>query len=134
MILGDLPQFFKCRVVASSKILTRAEEVPELVLFALEARTGAAVDARDLVEHVGWMMGLRCPEETAFSILTKNFHVRRHCCSRLRSTLVSMCIFPPMASEAMATSKRPLRSFDLRLEISNLDYPGIHVHIASNGL
>ena len=84
MILGDLPQFFKCRVVASSKILTRAEEVPELVLFALEARTGAAVDARDHVEHVGWMMGLRCPEETAFSILTKNFHVRRHCCSRLR--------------------------------------------------
>ena len=84
MILGDLPQFFKFRVVASSKILTRAEEVPELVLFALEARTGAAVDARDHVEHVGWMMGLRCPEETAFSILTKNFHVRRHCCSRLR--------------------------------------------------
>ena len=23
------------------------------------------------------------------------------------------------------------RSFDLRFEISNLDYPGIHVHIAS---
>ena len=34
----------------------------------------------------------------------------------------------------MATSKRPRRSFDLRFEISNLDYPGIHVHIASNGL
>ena len=49
-------------------------------------------------------------------------------------TLVSMCILPPTASEAMATSKRPRRSFDLRFEISNLDYPGIHVHIASNGL
>ena len=30
--------------------------------------------------------------------------------------------------------KLPWRSFDLRFEISNLDYPGIHVHIASNGL
>jgi len=45
-----------------------------------------------------------------------------------------MCILPPMAFEAMATSKWPRRSFDLRFEISNLDYPGIHVHIASNGL
>ena len=45
-----------------------------------------------------------------------------------------MCILPQMASEAMATSKQPRRSFDLRFEISNLDYPGIHVHIASNGL
>ena len=25
-----------------------------------------------------------------------------------------------------------LTPFDLRFEISNLDYPGIHVHIASN--
>ena len=50
------------------------------------------------------------------------------------STLVSMCILPPTASEAMATSNRPQRSFDLRFEISNPDYPGIHVHIASNGL
>ena len=49
-------------------------------------------------------------------------------------TLVSMCILSPTASEAMATSKQPRRSFDLRFEISNLDYPGIHVHIASNGL
>ena len=27
-----------------------------------------------------------------------------------------------------------LTPFDLRFEISNLDYPGIHVHIASNSL
>ena len=61
-----------------------------------------------------------------------------HLTSYLKSatliTLVFMCILPQMASEAMATSKRPRRSFDLRFEISNLDYPGIHVHIASNGL
>ena len=49
-------------------------------------------------------------------------------------TLVFMCIMTSKASEAMAASKRPWRSFDLRFEISNLDYPGIHVHIASNGL
>ena len=55
-------------------------------------------------------------------------------------TLVSMCILPPTASEAMAASeamtasKRPRRPYDLRLDISNLDYPGVHVHIASNGL
>ena len=55
-------------------------------------------------------------------------------------TLVSMCILPPMASkamtasEAMADSKRPRSSYDLRFDISNHDYPGIHVHIASNGL
>ena len=61
-----------------------------------------------------------------------------HLTSYLKSatliTLVFMCILPQMASEAMATSKQPRRSFDLRFEISNLDYPGIHVHIASNGL
>ena len=34
----------------------------------------------------------------------------------------------------MVASKRPQRSYDLRFDISNLDYPGIHVHIASNGL
>ena len=49
-------------------------------------------------------------------------------------TLVSMCILSPTASEAMAASKRPQRSYDLRFDISNPDYPGIHVHIASNGL
>ena len=55
-------------------------------------------------------------------------------------TLVSMCILPPTASEAMAASeatvasKQPWRLYDLRFDISNLDYPGIHVHIASNGL
>ena len=38
------------------------------------------------------------------------------------------------ASEATAASKQPRRSYDLRFDISNLDYPGIHVHIASNGL
>ena len=57
--------------------------------------------------------------------------------------LASMCILPPMAmtaseammaSEAMTASKRPQRSYDLRFDISNLDYPGIHVHIAFNGL
>ena len=61
-----------------------------------------------------------------------------HLTSDLKSatltTLVSMCILPPTASDAMATSKQPPRSFDLRFEISNPDYPGIHVHIASNGL
>ena len=55
-------------------------------------------------------------------------------------TLVSMCILPPTAtkamaaSEAMAASKQPQRSYDLRFEISNLEYPGNHVHIASNSL
>ena len=61
-------------------------------------------------------------------------------------TLVSMCILYLMASkalaaskamsasEATAASKQPWRSYDLRFEISDLDYPGIHVHIASNGL
>ena len=55
-------------------------------------------------------------------------------------TLVSMCILPPTASkamtasEAMAASKRPQRSYDYRFEIGNLDYPGIYVNIASNGL
>ena len=67
-----------------------------------------------------------------------------HLTSYLKSatliTLVSMCILPPTASEAMtayeamAASKQPQRSYDLRFDISNLDYPGIHVHIASNGL
>ena len=60
-----------------------------------------------------------------------------HLTSYLKSatliTLVFMCILPQMASEAMVTSKRPQRSFDLRFDISNPDYPGIHVHIASNG-
>ena len=50
------------------------------------------------------------------------------------STLVSMFILPPTASEAMAASKQPQRSYDLRFEISNLVYPGIHVHNASNSL
>ena len=45
-----------------------------------------------------------------------------------------MCILPQMASEAKAASKRPQRSLELRFEISNYDYPGIHVRIASNGL
>ena len=51
-----------------------------------------------------------------------------------------MCILPPTASEAMAASKamvaskQPRRSYELRFEISNLDYPSTHVHIASNSL
>ena len=61
-----------------------------------------------------------------------------HLTSDLKSatliTLVFMCILPLTASEAMAASKPPQRSFDHRFEISNPDYPGIHVHIASNGL
>ena len=40
-------------------------------------------------------------------------------------TLVCMCRLPSTASEAMAASKRPLRSYDLRFEISNLDYPKV---------
>ena len=65
-----------------------------------------------------------------------------HLTSYLKSatliTLVSMCILPPMASEAMmaseatAASKQPQRSYDIRVDISNLEYPGIHAHIASN--
>ena len=39
-----------------------------------------------------------------------------------------------MASKAMAASEQPWRSYDLRFDISFLDYPSIHVHIASNGL
>ena len=38
------------------------------------------------------------------------------------------------ASGGMAASKQPQRSYDLRFEIGNLDYPGIHVHIVSNNL
>ena len=34
----------------------------------------------------------------------------------------------------MAASKQHRRSYGLRFDISNLDYPGIHVHIASNSL
>ena len=49
-------------------------------------------------------------------------------------TLVSMWILPPTTSEAMVATKRPRRSYDFRFDISNLYYPGIHVHIASNGL
>ena len=45
-----------------------------------------------------------------------------------------MCIMPPKAPEAIAASKQPRRSYDLRFDISNLDYPGINVHIATNGL
>ena len=61
-----------------------------------------------------------------------------HLTSDLKSatliTLVAMFILPLTASEAMADSKQPQRSYDLRFDISNHDYPGIHVHIASNGL
>ena len=49
--------------------------------------------------------------------------------------------YRPAATRAMRNRhamlydiKRPWRSFDVRFEISNLYYPGIHVHIASNGL
>ena len=34
----------------------------------------------------------------------------------------------------MSATKRPWRSYELRFEISNLNYPGIHVHIASKKL
>ena len=46
-------------------------------------------------------------------------------------TLESMCIMPPTAT---AATKQPRRSYDLRFEISNLEYPGIHVHFVSNDL
>ena len=51
-----------------------------------------------------------------------------------------MCILSRTASEAMTASKamgaskQPRRSYDLRFDISNLDNPGIHVNIASNGI
>ena len=54
--------------------------------------------------------------------------------SATQITLVSMCILLPTASEAMAATKQPQRSFDIRFDISNPDYPGIHVNIAYNGL
>ena len=49
-------------------------------------------------------------------------------------TPVSMCILPQTASEAMTASKaisasKQPRTYDLRFDISNLDCPGIHVHI-----
>jgi len=50
------------------------------------------------------------------------------------NNLVYMCILSTMTSEAMVASKQPQRSYDLRFDISNHDYPGIHEHIASNGL
>ena len=49
-------------------------------------------------------------------------------------TLVSVYILPPTASEAMVASKQPWRSYDLIFKISNPEYSGIHVHIASNSL
>ena len=75
------------------------------------------------------MAASKCPQGSCMtSVLT----------SATMITLVFMCILPPTASEAMvafeamAASKRPQRSYDLRFDISNLDYPGIHAHIASN--
>ena len=48
-----------------------------------------------------------------------------HLTSDLKSatltTLVSMCILPLTASEAMVAFKQPLRSNDLRFEIGNLE-------------
>ena len=46
--------------------------------------------------------------------------------------MVSRGILSPTASKAMAASKQPRRSYDTRFEIGNPDYPGIHVHVASN--
>ena len=47
-----------------------------------------------------------------------------------------MCILPQtailVASEAMAASKWPRRSYYLRFEISNLDYPGVHIYFNSH--
>ena len=61
-----------------------------------------------------------------------------HLTSDLKSTtlitLVSMCILPLTASRAMVASKHPRRPYDLRFEISSLEYPGIHVHIVFNDL
>ena len=54
--------------------------------------------------------------------------------------MILMCILPLtdiwVASEAMASSKQPQKPqrsnlSDLRFEISNIIYPGIHVHVAS---
>ena len=39
-----------------------------------------------------------------------------------------------MAFKTMAASKPPQRSYDLEFEISNIDYPVIYVHNASNSL
>ena len=56
--------------------------------------------------------------------------------SAILITLVSMCILPLtailVASMAMTASKWPHGSYDLRFEIHNHDYPGVHVHIALN--
>ena len=56
-------------------------------------------------------------------------------------TLEYMCILPRRAIlvvyEAMVASKMASTAseskFDLRFEISNFNYPGIDVHVASNG-
>ena len=51
-------------------------------------------------------------------------------------TLVSMCLLPLPASlgasEAMAASMASKVKSDVGFEIINLEYPGIHVHIASS--
>ena len=50
-------------------------------------------------------------------------------------TLVSMCILPPTASEAMAASKRPQRfTSDLKVQLSDLDYLCSRVSLASKCL
>ena len=49
--------------------------------------------------------------------------------------------YRPTATRAMRNRhvmlydlKQPWRSFYLKFEISSIDYPGVHVYIASNGL
>ena len=78
----------------------------------------------------------------ASEAMVTSYDLRGHLTSDLKSatliTLVSMCVLPPTASQAMmaskatAASERPQRSYDIRFDISNLDYPDIHAHIASN--
>ena len=46
-------------------------------------------------------------------------------------TLVSMCILPPMASEAIAASEV---TSNLKIQLSDLDYICYHAFLASNGL
>ena len=89
----------------------------------------------DLRRQGPWEIGMWC---CMISINPTLNYLRVYLTSYLKSatliTLVFMCILPQMASEAMAASKWPQWSLELRFEISNHDYPGIQVLIASNGL
>ena len=76
-------------------------------------------------------------ENASHLTLQQTFLLTEEKCNRTRGQWP----YKPAATRAMRNRhvmlydiKRPWRSFDLRFEISNLNCPGIRVHIASNGL